>query len=67
MVRVDPVHYNTLEEIRRFGEVLGDCLKHRLVLAYFASALFEKFRGSYISRKGSFWIIIDTFAGNFAL
>jgi selenocysteine lyase/cysteine desulfurase len=23
MVRVGPVHYNTLEEIRRFGEVLG--------------------------------------------
>ena len=23
MVRVGPVHYNTVEEIRRFGEVLG--------------------------------------------
>ena len=23
MVRVGPVHYNTLEEISRFGEVLG--------------------------------------------
>ena len=23
MVRVGPVHYNTLEEIRRFGEGLG--------------------------------------------
>ncbi len=23
MVRVGPVHYNTLEEIKRFGEVLG--------------------------------------------
>ena len=23
MVRVEPVHYNTLEEIRRFGEALG--------------------------------------------
>ena len=23
MVRVGPVHYNTLEEIRRFGEALG--------------------------------------------
>ena len=23
MVRVGPVHYNTLEEIRKFGEVLG--------------------------------------------
>jgi selenocysteine lyase/cysteine desulfurase len=23
MVRVGPVHYNTLEEIRRFGDVLG--------------------------------------------
>jgi hypothetical protein len=22
MVRVEPVHYNTVEEIRRFGEVL---------------------------------------------
>ena len=24
MVRVGPVHYNTLEEIRRFGEVMGE-------------------------------------------
>jgi selenocysteine lyase/cysteine desulfurase len=24
IVRVGPVHYNTLEEIRRFGEVLGN-------------------------------------------
>jgi selenocysteine lyase/cysteine desulfurase len=24
MVRVGPVHYNTLEEIRRFGEALGE-------------------------------------------
>ena len=23
MVRVGPVHYNTVEEIRRFGEALG--------------------------------------------
>jgi selenocysteine lyase/cysteine desulfurase len=23
MVRVGPVHYNTLEEIQRFGEMLG--------------------------------------------
>jgi len=23
MVRVGPVHYNTLEEIEKFGEVLG--------------------------------------------
>jgi selenocysteine lyase/cysteine desulfurase len=23
MVRVGPVHYNTLDEIRRFGEALG--------------------------------------------
>jgi selenocysteine lyase/cysteine desulfurase len=23
MLRVGPVHYNTLEEIRRFGEALG--------------------------------------------
>lgn len=23
MVRVGPVHYNTLEEIRKFGEVIG--------------------------------------------
>jgi len=23
MVRVGPVHYNTLEEIKRFGEVMG--------------------------------------------
>jgi selenocysteine lyase/cysteine desulfurase len=23
MVRVGPVHYNTVEEIKRFGEVLG--------------------------------------------
>ena len=23
MVRVGPVHYNTMEEIKRFGEVLG--------------------------------------------
>ncbi len=23
MVRVGPVHYNTLEEIKRFGEALG--------------------------------------------
>jgi selenocysteine lyase/cysteine desulfurase len=23
MVRVGPVHYNTMEEIERFGEVLG--------------------------------------------
>jgi len=23
MVRVGPVHYNTMEEIRRFGEALG--------------------------------------------
>jgi selenocysteine lyase/cysteine desulfurase len=23
MLRVGPVHYNTLEEIKRFGEVLG--------------------------------------------
>jgi selenocysteine lyase/cysteine desulfurase len=23
MVRVGPVHYNTVEEIQRFGEVLG--------------------------------------------
>jgi len=23
MVRVGPVHYNTLQEIRRFGEALG--------------------------------------------
>jgi selenocysteine lyase/cysteine desulfurase len=23
MVRVGPVHYNTLEELERFGEVLG--------------------------------------------
>jgi selenocysteine lyase/cysteine desulfurase len=23
MVRVGPVHYNTVEEIRKFGEVLG--------------------------------------------
>jgi selenocysteine lyase/cysteine desulfurase len=24
MVRVGPVHYNTVEEIERFGEVLGE-------------------------------------------
>jgi selenocysteine lyase/cysteine desulfurase len=23
-VRVGPVHYNTLEEVRRFGEALGE-------------------------------------------
>jgi hypothetical protein len=64
MVRVGPVHNNTVEEIEKFGE---DCLKQRFVLAYFASALLENYSGSQISRKGSFWIIIDTFAGNFAL
>jgi cysteine desulfurase family protein (TIGR01976 family) len=28
MVRVGPVHYNTVEEIRRFGEVLGKITSH---------------------------------------
>jgi len=31
MVRVGPVHYNTLEEIKRFGEVLGRVAEGRLV------------------------------------
>jgi cysteine desulfurase family protein (TIGR01976 family) len=30
MVRVGPVHYNTLEEIRRFGEVLGRIAEGKL-------------------------------------
>ncbi|OGO14501.1 MAG: hypothetical protein A2Y53_01190 [Chloroflexi bacterium RBG_16_47_49] len=29
MVRVGPVHYNTLEEIQRFGEVLGKIIGNK--------------------------------------
>jgi selenocysteine lyase/cysteine desulfurase len=31
MVRVGPVHYNTVEEIRRFGEVLGGIAEGKLL------------------------------------
>ena len=36
MVRVGPVHYNTVEEIERFGEALGriaswECVKQQII------------------------------------
>jgi len=65
---VGPAHYYTVEEIKKVWESAGeDGLKNRLVLAHFASAVLEKLGGSSISRQGSFWIIIDTFAGNLTL
>jgi selenocysteine lyase/cysteine desulfurase len=30
MVRVGPVHYNTLEEIQRFGEALGRIVETKI-------------------------------------
>ena len=68
MVRVGLEHYYTVEEIKKvWGSAGEEGLKKTLVLAHFASAVLERFEGSSISRQSSFWIIIDTFAGNLAL
>jgi selenocysteine lyase/cysteine desulfurase len=41
MVQVGPVHYNTVEEIRRFGEVL-----RRVAAGFFTNKRYPKERGA---------------------